>query len=81
MKSFPWVKQLDSMQCGAACLSMISLFYKGKMHSSEISNLCITGKSGISMAGIEDAARKIGFQTNCYMMSGNWFVASKLYRC
>ena len=68
MKSFPWVKQLDSMQCGAACLSMISLFYKGKMHFSEISNLCITGKNGISMAGIEEAAREIGFQTNCYML-------------
>ena len=78
MKSFPWVKQLDSMQCGAACLSMISLFYKGKMHFSEISKLCVAGKTGISVAGIEDAAKKIGFQINSYILPVNGLKDSRL---
>jgi len=56
------------MQCGAACLSMINIYYKGRMRASEISELCVVGKNGISIAGIEKAAAIIGFKTDSYML-------------
>ena len=56
MKSFPWVKQLDSMQCGMACISMVCLFYKKSYRVSNISTLCRAGKTGVSIAGIKHAA-------------------------
>ena len=71
MKSFPWVKQLDSMQCGMACISMVCLFYKKSYRVSNISTLCRAGKIGVSIAGIEHVAGKLGFNVESYLISIN----------
>lgn len=34
MKSFPWIKQSDAMQCGSACLAMICMFHGQKKIST-----------------------------------------------
>lgn len=36
MKSFLWIKQDDSIQCGAACLAMICRFYGSNLKFTEV---------------------------------------------
>jgi ATP-binding cassette subfamily B protein len=62
-KKFPFFKQLDSADCGPACLKMISKFY-GKDHSlDDLRQLSHTTRLGVSMLGIIEAAQNIGFRT------------------
>lgn len=69
MISFPWIKQSDTMQCGAACLTMICNFHGINKSLSEVSAICIPTNSGISVKGIEDSAKILGFQVNSYLLS------------
>ncbi len=62
-KSFPFYKQLDEMDCGAACLRMIARHY-GRFYSLEhLRELTYVGKQGVTLLGISDAAEEIGLQT------------------
>lgn len=61
--SFPFTKQLDSMDCGPACLAMVSEYY-GKRYTLEyLRENCFIGHDGVSLLGISKAAEKIGFHT------------------
>ncbi len=64
MKSFPWIKQKDAMQCGSACLAMICMFHGQKRNLNEISKICRPSISGISVNGIEEAAEKLGLKAD-----------------
>lgn len=60
---FPFYKQLDSADCGATCLRMISKFY-GRHYSLEfLRQLSYLDREGVSLTGISDAAEKVGFRT------------------
>lgn len=69
MTSFPWIKQSDTMQRGAACLTMICKFYGINKSLSEVSSICIPTNSGISVKGIEESAKILGFRANSYLLS------------
>lgn len=63
MDRFPFDKQFDSSDCGAACLRMVSRHY-GRYYSIEyLRQLSHTDKVSASLAGIAEAAEKIGFRT------------------
>ena len=64
MKSFPWIKQSDAMQCGSACLAMICMFHGQKKNPNGISKICRSSISGISVNGIEEAAEKLGLKAD-----------------
>lgn len=57
------------MQCGAACLTMICKFYGINKSLSEVSAICIPTNSGISVKGIEESAKILGFRANSYLLS------------
>ena len=60
---FKCIKQHDSMQCGVSCLAMICRHY-GKDYSLEyLDKFCHANIAGVSMLGIADGARNIGFET------------------
>ena len=62
-KKFPFYKQHDEMDCGAACLRMIARHY-GRFYSLEyIRELSYVDKLGVSLTSISDAAEQLGFQT------------------
>lgn len=64
MRRFRFFKQLNAMDCGATCLRMIA-YYHGRHYSVEsIRQISAFDKEGASLLGINDAAEKIGFQTN-----------------
>ena len=62
-KTFPSDRQLDIMDCGPACLKIISKYY-GKYYSLPfLRDLCGVNKEGASLAGLSHAAEKLGMRT------------------
>lgn len=63
-KKFPFIKQLDSQDCGFACLKMLGKHYNNNFVLSksiiENSNLL---KQGISISDLDATAKEIGFNT------------------
>jgi ATP-binding cassette subfamily B protein len=62
-KSFPFFRQLDSMDCGAACLKMISSYYGADYSIQFIREKCGITRQGVSALGICDAAEEIGLKS------------------
>jgi len=62
MSHFPFIKQLDSQDCGLACLKMISKYYGARIAGSnailEESNV---QKKGISIEDLSKTAEELGF--------------------
>ena len=70
MKRFPFYKQLDSTDCGPACLKIISEYYGKKLASSFLINKIFVSQQGISMLALKQAAESIGFETRARQV--NW---------
>lgn len=63
MDTFPFYKQHDSSDCGAACLRMIARFY-GRHYSLEyLREQSFLDKEGVTLMGISHAGEKVGFRT------------------
>jgi ATP-binding cassette subfamily B protein len=63
MASFPFFRQLDSMDCGPTCLRMIAQYYGKRFSVQKLRELCFITHQGVSLFGISEAAEKIGFRT------------------
>ncbi len=61
--SFPFYKQLDKMDCGPACLKMISKYYGKNISLTVLRNYSEINRDGVSLLSISQAAEKIGFKT------------------
>ncbi len=61
--SFPFVKQTDSMLCGAACLSMICRYYEKNISVGYLSRICSATNEEVSMLALNEAAIALGFHT------------------
>ncbi|MBL0735410.1 peptidase domain-containing ABC transporter [Flavobacterium sp. GN10] len=72
-----FVKQKDQMDCGPACLSMITSFY-GKKYGLEYlrKNSFIT-REGVSLLGIVEAANAIGLESFAAKISINELLAEQ----
>ena len=62
-KPFPHYIQLDSMDCGPACLRMIAKHYGRNYNQQNLREKCFITREGVSMLGISDAAESIGMHT------------------
>ena len=60
--SFPYYKQLDSMDCGPTCLRMIARHYGRSYSLQNLRERCHITREGVSLLGISDAAESIGFR-------------------
>jgi ATP-binding cassette, subfamily B, bacterial len=62
-QKFPFYKQLDQTDCGPTCLRMIAK-HLGKTYTLEyLREKSYIVRTGVSMAGIAEAAHSIGFRT------------------
>ncbi|WP_458457380.1 cysteine peptidase family C39 domain-containing protein [Pseudobutyrivibrio sp.] len=66
MTKFPFAKQHDSMQCGAACLFMICRNYGMRISLDEVDALCVPTKEGMSMFGLKESAIRLGFKCSAF---------------
>ncbi|MCP4148995.1 MAG: peptidase domain-containing ABC transporter [bacterium] len=61
--SFPFIKQLDAMDCGPTSLAIIAKYY-GKTYSLQtLRDRSYITREGVSMLGTSDAAESIGMRT------------------
>ncbi|WP_276366295.1 peptidase domain-containing ABC transporter [Chryseolinea sp. H1M3-3] len=63
MRNFPFTHQLDSTDCGSACLVMIAKFYGKAISLKKLRDSCFTSREGVSLLDLSDAAESIGFRT------------------
>ena len=63
MKSFPFYKQHDAMDCGPSCLRMISKHYGKHFSLDTLRQKSGFSKEGVSLLGISEAAEDIGYRT------------------
>lgn len=63
MKKFPFYAQMDSMDCGPACVKMIAEYYGKQFSLNTLRKQCFLSKDGVSLLGISDTAEQIGFKT------------------
>jgi len=62
-KRFPFYPQLEAMDCGSTCLRMVAKFY-GRFYSLEyLREISKTGKDGVSLLDLSEAAELIGLKT------------------
>ncbi len=60
---FPFLKQHDQSDCGAACLGMICKYYKMPIGLNRLRDMCNVSREGTSMAALAEAAETLGFVT------------------
>jgi ATP-binding cassette subfamily B protein len=63
MNKFPIARQHDAMDCGAACVKMVSKFYGKEFALSHLKKMCYTVKDGVSLMSISDTLELLGFKT------------------
>ena len=63
LKSFPFYKQLDAMDCSPTCLCMLAKYYGRSIPLDYLLNKCQYGKAGVSLLGLADAAKSIGLKS------------------
>jgi len=63
---FPFVRQHDEMDCGAACLSMVSTYYGLKMPLGRYRELVKTDGEGTTLYGLIQGASEVGLKADAY---------------
>jgi ATP-binding cassette subfamily B protein len=62
-KKVPLKLQMNTVECGAACLAMILSYYGHQTSVSEVRDRCGAGRDGISALGLVRAANAYGLRT------------------
>jgi ATP-binding cassette, subfamily B, bacterial len=79
--SFPIYKQYDAMDCGPACLRMISKYY-GKAYSLQyLREKSYVTREGASLVGLRDAAASIGMMAKCALASLDYLLGEATLPC
>ena len=60
--NFPNYRQLDQMDCGPACLKIITKHYGQEYHLEYLRKISHQQKGGVSMAGLSEALSTIGIE-------------------
>lgn len=63
MKKFPICIQHDAMDCGAACIKMITDFNLQSYSLSEIKEICMPTREGISLSNIAQTLDELDYNT------------------
>lgn len=58
-----FIPQHDKKDCGSACLAMISNFYGKKYPLQYLRDISFVSREGVSLLGLSEASRKIGFES------------------
>jgi ATP-binding cassette subfamily B protein len=61
--NFPFYKQLESADCGATCLRIILKYFGKTVSAHDLKEICETGKDGVSILDISDAANLYKLKT------------------
>ncbi|MCK5056867.1 MAG: peptidase domain-containing ABC transporter [Candidatus Aminicenantes bacterium] len=63
MANFPFIKQMDAMDCGPTSLAIIAKYYEKTYSIQTLRERSFITREGVSMLGTSDAAESIGMRT------------------
>ncbi len=69
IRRFPFVPQIDEMDCGAASLAMICRYFGRKVSLARIRQLCHTSLDGTSLKALSHAAAELGLASRALKIS------------
>jgi HlyB family type I secretion system ABC transporter len=69
IRHFPFVAQVDEMDCGAACFAMVCRHFGRVVSLSRIRDLCHTAHDGTSLRGLVAAATEVGLSARALKVS------------
>lgn len=69
----PYIMQMSTVECGAACLAMILSYYGRSTGIAEIRERCGVGRDGLSAQNIVIAARQYGLRVRAVSLQDNDF--------
>ena len=78
LRRVPALLQMNTTECGAACLAMILSYYKRKTSISEITEYCNVGRDGMSALHIVQSAREYGLRVRPISLNEDNFCTLKL---
>lgn len=67
------VKQHDITDCAAACLATVCMFYKKEITITKLRDCLGTDIKGTTLVGLEDGAKKLGFDTRAIRVDKEGF--------
>ena len=67
------VKQHDITDCAAACLATVCMYYKKEITITKLRDILGTDIKGTTLLGLEDGAKKLGFDTKAIRIDKNGF--------
>lgn len=79
--SFPFIAQHDAMDCGPACLAMVAQKYGKKYPLQYLRDNAYLTREGVSLAGINEAAALIGFDSISVRTSLDNIIREKPFPC
>jgi ATP-binding cassette subfamily B protein len=65
----PVVRQMNSFECGAACLAMILGYFGRRTRPEECRQKCDPGRNGVTAQTIVSAASQFGLKTRAYRLN------------
>ena len=66
MRRVPVVLQMNSVECGAACLAMILRYFGRRVRLEECREKCDPGRDGVTARTVVTAAREFGLRTRAF---------------
>ncbi|MDL2214619.1 peptidase domain-containing ABC transporter [Dysgonomonas sp. OttesenSCG-928-M03] len=63
MKKFPLSIQHDAMDCGIACIKMVTAFYGCSYTIPQLKEICIPSREGVSLSNISETLEGLGFKS------------------
>ena len=77
-----FIPQHDQMDCGPACLAMVASKYNRSYPLNYLREISFISREGVSLLGISEASKKIGFDTfSAKITTQELFEQKELFPC
>lgn len=79
LRKFPFIAQHDAMDCGPACLAMLSRYYGKQLSLQFLRDNAYLTKDGVSLLGLTEAADSIGLKSMALHLTVDELIAGEVF--
>lgn len=77
----PMIMQMETLECGAACLAMVLAYYDKWVSLSSLRKLCGVSRNGVKLSTIAKTARMYGMSAQGYRYNSDEFFEKADFPC